>query len=207
MNLSIHIISALLRLPTVLKLSAALVNAAQILGWITVARGDDSIESSAPRPAPGSPLPAKASDAEPHPPKADAPDLAAKECAQETTILLVDDDPGVLKSLARVLRAQGWQVITAKDGAEALIQLNDQQPDLLVTDLSMGDISGWDLLFHEDMQRPNLPIFVITALPPPAIAGANYLAAEFFQKPFDPELLVTAIRRRLATPHRPIEKR
>jgi DNA-binding NtrC family response regulator len=88
-------------------------------------------------------------------------------------------------------------VVTAANGEEALARLAEREPDLMITDLRMGDVSGWDLLFHENMQRPNLPIFVITALPSPAVGGADHFAAEFFQKPLDLDTLVTAIRRRL----------
>jgi two-component system, NtrC family, response regulator GlrR len=115
----------------------------------------------------------------------------------DTIILLVDDDPSVLTSLGRVLATEGWKVVTAANGEEALERLAEHQPDLMITDLRMGDVSGWDLLFHENMQRPNLPIFVITALPPPAVGGADHFAAEFFQKPLDIDALVAAIRRRL----------
>ncbi len=115
----------------------------------------------------------------------------------DATILLVDDDHAVLAALARVFLVEGWRVITAANGEEALERLNEQQPDILITDLKMGDVSGWDLLFHETLQRPNLPIFVITALPPPATGGAERFAAEFFQKPLDLDALVGAIHRRL----------
>lgn len=114
-----------------------------------------------------------------------------------STILLVDDDPAVLKSVGRVLAGEGWTVVSAANGEEALERLAERQPDLLITDLSMGDVSGWDLLFHENLQRPGLPIFVITALPPPVVGGADRFATEFFQKPLDLEALVTAIRRAL----------
>lgn len=110
-------------------------------------------------------------------------------------ILLVDDDPGVRSSLRRVLALEGWQVAIAASGEEALEQLTRAQPDLLITDLCMADVSGWDLLFHENLQRPRMPIFVITALPPPAAGGADQFAAEFFQKPLDLEVLVAAIHR------------
>ena len=115
------------------------------------------------------------------------------------TILLVDDDRAVRESLGRVLAAEGWRVVSAASGAEALECLSKQAPDLMITDLRMADVSGWDLLFHENIQRPNLPIFVITALPPPEVAGANYFAAEFFAKPLDLDALVAAIRRHLGT--------
>jgi CheY-like chemotaxis protein len=110
---------------------------------------------------------------------------------------LVDDDAAVRSGLTRVLAAEGWRVVCAADGAEALANLAEHRPDLLITDLNMGDISGWDLLFHENLQRPDLPIFVITALPPPEAGGADAFAAEFFQKPLDPDALVRAIHRRL----------
>ena len=71
------------------------------------------------------------------------------------TILLVDDDPAVLESLARVLAIEGWRVISAASGAEALDRLAEVVPDLMITDLSMAEISGWDLLFHENIERPN----------------------------------------------------
>ena len=115
----------------------------------------------------------------------------------DSIILLVDDDPSVLKSLERVLATEGWKVVTAANGEEALERLAEREPDLMITDLRMGDVSGWDLLFHENMQRPNLPIFVITALPPMAVGGADHFAAEFFQKPLDLDKLVAAIRGRL----------
>ena len=112
------------------------------------------------------------------------------------TILLVDDDPSVLDGLGRVLATEGWRVIAAASGEEALRFLADRQPDLMITDLRMADISGWDLLFHEKMQRPDLPIFVITALPPTAVGGADRFATDFFQKPLDIEVMLAAIRHR-----------
>jgi len=113
-------------------------------------------------------------------------------------ILLVDDDPAVLESLRRVLAMEGWQVVTAASGEEALERLAEQQPDLMITDLCMIGVNGWDLLFHEKLQRPNLPIFVITALPLTSVGGADRFATDFFQKPLDLDVMVAAIRNRLS---------
>jgi DNA-binding NtrC family response regulator len=110
------------------------------------------------------------------------------------TILLVDDDPAVRESLGRVLAIEGWRVVTAASGEEALARLAVEELDLMITDLRMTDISGWDLLFHENMQRPTLPVFVITALPPTSAGGADHFATAFFQKPLDLDALVLAIR-------------
>ena len=109
------------------------------------------------------------------------------------TILLVDDDSAVLESLTRVLATEGWQVIGAASGEEALDRMTQFQPALLITDLCMADVSGWDLLFHENLHRPNLPIFVITALPPSIVGGADHFAAEFFQKPLDLYALIAQV--------------
>ena len=108
------------------------------------------------------------------------------------TVLLVDDDKSVLEALRRVLRLEKWNVISTASGEEALEFLSMHRADLMITDLSMDAVSGWDLLFHENMQRPDLPIFVITALPHSHIGGADTYADEFFQKPLDIEALLVA---------------
>jgi two-component system response regulator MprA len=114
---------------------------------------------------------------------------------------LVDDDPAVLESLRRVLATEGWQVITAASGEDALKSLAERQPDLMITDLCMIGVNGWDLLFHEKLQRPNLPIFVITALPTTSVGGADRFATDFFQKPLDLDVMVAAIRRHFREAH------
>lgn len=112
-------------------------------------------------------------------------------------ILLVDDDLAVLEALRRVLHFDGWNVVTASSGEAALQYLQTHEVSLLITDLSMAAVSGWDLLFHENLQRPNLPIFVITALPPSSVGGADRFAHEFFPKPVDLDALLAAVRRYL----------
>ncbi len=121
--------------------------------------------------------------------------LAPAQPPTQATILLVDDDTAVRKSLGRLITAEGWHVVSAASGEEALERLAERQPDLMITDLRMADVSGLDLLYHEYLQHPDLPIFVITALPPDEAGGAEHFAMEFFQKPLDLDALVSAIRR------------
>jgi DNA-binding NtrC family response regulator len=111
------------------------------------------------------------------------------------TILLVDDDSSVRDGLRRVLETENWKIATATSGEEALEYLQAHEPDLMITDLSMTGVNGWDLLFHENFQRPDLPIFVITALPLSVIGGVEKFAHEFFQKPIDLDALIAAVRR------------
>ena len=126
-----------------------------------------------------------------------APSSASDDAA---TILLIDDDPAVCEALHRVLSLEGWTVVTALSGEQALERLQHSKPSLLITDLCMAQISGWDILFHEKLQRPGLPIFVITALPRDEAREADRFATEFFQKPVDPDALITAVHRYLGKP-------
>lgn len=130
-------------------------------------------------------------------PRPFAPVSAAGDTA---TILLIDDDPAVCAALHRVLSLEGWNVLTALSGEDALHRIQASEPDLMITDLWMTKINGWDLLFHEKLQRPWLPIFVITALPRSATHDADKIATEFFQKPLDLDALIAAVHRHLGTP-------
>jgi hypothetical protein len=62
-------------------------------------------------------------------------------------------------------------------------------------------------LFHEKLQRPDLPIFVITALPQPNLGGADLFAHEFFQKPIDLDALIAAIYRYVERPAPRLQKK
>jgi DNA-binding NtrC family response regulator len=119
---------------------------------------------------------------------------------EKPAILLVDDDQAVCDALERMLSLDGWRVISAQSGEQALLFLQAFTPSLLITDLCMTRINGWDLLFHERLQRPGLPIFVITALPPKLTLDAERFATAFFSKPVDPEALLAAVRRHLGSP-------
>lgn len=116
---------------------------------------------------------------------------------RQPVVLLIDDDPAVLKSLSRVLTSEGMTTIAAANGCEAIERLGDGLPDVVITDLCMPGINGWDVLFYERMERPDLPIFVITGLAPRDTGGADRFASAFFPKPLDIEALVTAVRREL----------
>ena len=127
-------------------------------------------------------------------------------------ILLIDDDAAVRTGLERVFANEGWHVVSAANGAEALECLTEIKPDLIITDLCMPEVNGWDMLFYESMHRPDLPIFVISGLPRRDAGGADHFAAEFFPKPLDLEGLLLAVHRRLdaarkSSPAKPIQDR
>jgi len=113
-------------------------------------------------------------------------------------ILLVDDDAAVRESLQRVLASEGLVVVTAASGEDALLQLATLRPALVITDLCMRSVSGWDLVFHYHLHEAGLPFFVITALSRREAGGVDTLANRFFQKPLNLEALLTAVREQLA---------
>ena len=95
-------------------------------------------------------------------------------------ILVAENDPGVLQTVAMMLRTSGYDVATASDGFEALLHFQDQVPDLLLSDLNMPAMSGFELL---SVIRRRFPQVVAVAtsgayssgsVPPGVIADAFY---------------------------------
>ena len=80
-------------------------------------------------------------------------------------ILLVDDDPMLLELLVAILPPPAYEVVTAINGAYAADQLLRQSPDLVILDLLMPDMNGFDLLasLRRDPGTRNLPVIVLTA--------------------------------------------
>ena len=141
------------------------------------------------------PLASETPDAVAH---AAAPESMPPEQMSPPTILLVDDDRSVREALARVIADDGFHVITAASAKAAVTRLATHNVDLIVTDLRMPKTNGWDLLFHYHFQRPTLPVFVITALPPTECQGAEKVATAFFTKPVDCPALLAALHEQLA---------
>lgn len=113
------------------------------------------------------------------------------------TVLLVDDDFSVCKSVCRVLSAEALQVVTANGVKDALNHIFRNTPNLVLTDLCMAPLTGWDFIFHLKNNYPTLPIFVVTALSRRAAGGVDGIATAFFQKPLDFDALLAAIRLQL----------
>ena len=80
-------------------------------------------------------------------------------------ILVVDDDPDVRLLVTLMLGAAGYDVDTAEDGIDAVIMLEDTQPDLLLLDLMMPDMDGWDVIdaVRAKPSTRHLPIVVMSA--------------------------------------------
>lgn len=115
------------------------------------------------------------------------------------TVLIVEDDPGMLEYLERVVRDAGFRAITATDGLEVIEKLAKFTPDAAVLDLMLPKYGGLELLY--ELRRGSaarVPLIIVTA----RFTGASDKAliikqpnvAAFFEKPIDAEVLVNALR-------------
>jgi two-component system cell cycle sensor histidine kinase/response regulator CckA len=113
------------------------------------------------------------------------------------TILVVEDDPTVRTFVARLLRRQGYIVLTASDGAEALHVAHDHaQPiDLLLTDLVLPKMSGKTIAEHLKTLWPNLGVIILSGYPDAIVANYGpFDTMQFLPKPCSLELLANAVR-------------
>ena len=119
------------------------------------------------------------------------------------SILIVDDDPLMRKSIANLLRREGYEIIEAAGGQEALDELEHVNIDLVVTDLHMEPISGIDLLKTIKSKRAELEVIVITAFGTidVAVEAMKLKAFDFITKPFQPDEILTRIGNAIEKTH------
>lgn len=125
--------------------------------------------------------------------------------ALRPALLLVDDDPTLLSVLARRMAREGYEVLTAPSGAQALTQLEQRWPSLLIVDLMMPGMDGFELCARVK-RIADLPIIVLSAVDASEakVRALEDYAEDYITKPFDPEELVARVQRvlrRSATGH------
>lgn len=110
-------------------------------------------------------------------------------------ILLVDDDPRLRELVRIALERAGWQVITAVDGQEALLHACREAPDLIVLDIGLPELDGFEVC-RRIRQRSEVPILFLTARDDEVdcILGLELGADDYVTKPFSPRELVARIR-------------
>lgn len=113
------------------------------------------------------------------------------------TILIVEDHPIMRPTLRDLLRLEGYSVLTAGDGLEALDLLHREQVDLVITNFTLPKLDGLELLkiLRSDIKYQELPILVFTAVALPTVrddvlaTGAN----AFLLRPITPQMLFDAV--------------
>ncbi|MBZ7566701.1 two-component system response regulator GlrR [Klebsiella grimontii] len=110
-------------------------------------------------------------------------------------LLLVDDDPGLLKLLGMRLVSEGYSVLTAESGPEALRMLSRDKVDLVVSDLRMDEMDGLQLFSEIQKVQPGMPVIILTAHGsiPDAVAATQQGVFSFLTKPVDKDALYKAI--------------
>jgi DNA-binding response OmpR family regulator len=105
-------------------------------------------------------------------------------------IMVVDDEPDILFTVGQMLKISGYEVIKATNGEACLNELNKAIPDLVLLDIMMPEMSGWDVAakIKENPDWRNIPIVFLTAKGDTMSIGMGNLAAEdYITKPFDIE--------------------
>ncbi|MCS7252989.1 MAG: response regulator [Armatimonadota bacterium] len=120
-------------------------------------------------------------------------------------ILVVDDDYAVEELLRMCLEHEGFKVITARDGLEALMLLRRHKPDVVILDIYMPVLDGWGVLevIRSDENLRHLPVILLTVerSPHSIIRGWDEGIDCFISKPFDPADLIAIIKRTLELKH------
>ena len=118
-------------------------------------------------------------------------------------LLLCDDSPIERLALAHYLRSQGYKVDEAGDGNAALYFLKNRPVDLLLLDLQMPDIDGFDVLNYVSEHRRALPVILLSGMPPDEIQDKINSLRErslppLLIKPLDPEQVIEMVEMQLA---------
>jgi len=122
--------------------------------------------------------------------------------ATAPSILVIDDEQGILETLRILLKNEGFDVTTAQGGKAGLEQLKSSAPDIVLTDLKMPGVTGIEILSAVRGQDPETPVILMTAQASlqTAIQAVNEGAFYYIQKPFSNDDMVAICRR--AAEHR-----
>ena len=121
-----------------------------------------------------------------------------------TTILLVDDEQNIIDLAQMYLGQEGYDIITATDGREALRRAETGAPDLIVLDLMLPEVDGWEVC-KQVRAHSDVPIVMLTARNDDVdkIVGLELGADDYLIKPFNPRELVARVRAILRRVERP----
>ncbi|MBA2778906.1 response regulator transcription factor [Billgrantia kenyensis] len=117
-------------------------------------------------------------------------------------VLVVDDEPNIVLSLEFLMQQAGFDVETAEDGEGALAKVEASPPDLILLDISLPGISGFDVLeqLRQDSRHARLPIIMLTAhgREVEKEKGLALGADDYVTKPFSTQALVEKVKHLLA---------
>jgi len=116
-------------------------------------------------------------------------------------VLVVDDDASVRGSLRKVLEDEGYEVILAGDGQEAVERFGRDQVDLVLMDLGLPIMNGWDAFERITSQNPVLPVIIITGQADQYDTALAAGVGALMEKPLDAPRLLQTMQKLLAEPN------
>ena len=122
--------------------------------------------------------------------------------AKKTTILTADDDPQLLRLITRNLQLEGYEVLSASDGQQALEQIERKTPDLVLLDVMMPRMDGFSVC-HRVREFSSVPIIIVTARgqDQDKVRGLDLGADDYLTKPFGVDELLARVRAVLRRAH------
>jgi CheY-like chemotaxis protein len=110
-------------------------------------------------------------------------------------VLVVDDDADMRTFVAETLSDDGFEVIAARDGGEALALVEDERPALLLLDIQMPGVNGIEVARELRMRLRQIPVVVMTAMPQAERQADRCNAVACLRKPFETGALIRLVRR------------
>jgi DNA-binding NarL/FixJ family response regulator len=112
-------------------------------------------------------------------------------------LLVVDDEPNLLRAVAAALRTEGYEVVTARNGREALVRVAESVPDLVISDIRMPGMDGYQLAnqLRSAARTALVPVIFLTAKDETSdrVAGFRSGVDAYITKPFEPDELLAVI--------------
>ncbi len=125
---------------------------------------------------------------------------------RKAKVLVADDDPAIQELIRLNLEVQGYEVVIASNGVETIRKALSEQPDLIILDILMPEMDGYEVmrLLKNSEETSNIPVIVLTAYASDAGALISWVegAEGYLAKPFNPDELLMLIERVLASPEK-----
>ena len=118
----------------------------------------------------------------------------------DVRVLVVDDEPGIRATVAAMLEIEGYEVAEAMNGAEALVAVEQDPPDVILLDMRMPVLDGWGFAEQLRGRGHRTPIVVMTAARDAARWAREIAATAFVSKPFGYDDLIRAVERAAPAP-------
>ncbi len=134
-----------------------------------------------------------------HPPSAAQPSSSRNDRATSETVLIVDDEEGILRAVSKLLRREGYGVRTANAAEIALDDLSRRACDVALVDLQMPGASGLEFLEQMSHRHPDIPVIIMSGSGTisHAVEAMRFGAVDFVEKPVQPLRLTACIRKAL----------